>query len=136
MGAGASVESLTIDTAKQYAGDKWNEDIEKEFKECVDENGNLGGEKLQEYLAKHPEFSDLKPDDAKTEEKVEAAGGLDQGTIDIIKATASVVAGHAEEITTLFYKTMFENSEAAKSFFNVANQVRIKLFLVYCILYQ
>ena len=60
---------------------------------------------------------------------------MDQQTIDVIKATASVVAGHAEEITTLFYKTMFENSEAAKTFFNVANQVRIKLFLVYCILY-
>lgn len=48
---------------------------------------------------------------------------MDQATIDIIKATAGVVGAHAEEITKLFYKTMFENSPAAKSFFNVANQV-------------
>ena len=60
---------------------------------------------------------------------------MDQQTIDVIKATASVVAGHAEEITTLFYKTMFANSEAARTFFNVANQVRLFLFLISVTLY-
>jgi nitric oxide dioxygenase len=48
---------------------------------------------------------------------------MDQKTIDIIKATAGVVGGHAEEITKLFYKTMFANSPTARTFFNAANQV-------------
>jgi len=47
---------------------------------------------------------------------------MSQKTIDIVKATAPAVAAHAEEITTLFYKTMFANSPAAKAFFNTANQ--------------
>jgi nitric oxide dioxygenase len=47
---------------------------------------------------------------------------MNQSTIDIIKATAPLVAEHATEITTLFYKTMFANSPEAATFFNVANQ--------------
>lgn len=49
---------------------------------------------------------------------------MNQSTIDIIKATAPLVAEHATEITTLFYKTMFSNNPEAATFFNVANQVR------------
>ncbi|CAE7402043.1 hmp [Symbiodinium microadriaticum] len=47
---------------------------------------------------------------------------MNQSTINIIKATAPLVAEHASEITTLFYKTMFANSPEAATFFNVANQ--------------
>lgn len=47
---------------------------------------------------------------------------MNQSTIDIVKATAPLVAEHAEEITKLFYKTMFTNNPEAAQFFNVANQ--------------
>jgi nitric oxide dioxygenase len=47
---------------------------------------------------------------------------MNQSTIDIVKATAPLVAEHAEEITTLFYKTMFINNPEASQFFNKANQ--------------
>lgn len=48
---------------------------------------------------------------------------MNASTIEIIKATAPLVAEHATEITTLFYKTMFANSPEAATFFNIANQV-------------
>ncbi|CAM9422630.1 unnamed protein product, partial [Ectocarpus fasciculatus] len=47
---------------------------------------------------------------------------MNQSTIDIVKATAPLVAEHAEEITKLFYKTMFTNNPEAAQFFNIANQ--------------
>lgn len=50
---------------------------------------------------------------------------MDQTTVDIIKATAGVVGSHAEEITKLFYKTMFANSPVARTFFNTANQASL-----------
>ena len=40
----------------------------------------------------------------------------------LIKATAPLVASRAEDITKIFYKTMFENNPEAQQFFNVANQ--------------
>ena len=47
---------------------------------------------------------------------------MNQSTIDIVKATAPLVAEHAEEITRLFYMTMFLNNPEASQFFNKANQ--------------
>lgn len=47
---------------------------------------------------------------------------MNQSTIDIVKATAPLVAEHAEEITRVFYETMFRNNPEASQFFNVANQ--------------
>lgn len=47
---------------------------------------------------------------------------LDANTIAIVKATASVVAQHAEAITTRFYTLMFEGNPEVKGFFNQAHQ--------------
>ncbi len=47
---------------------------------------------------------------------------LDQKTIDIIKSTVPVLEVHGEQITTVFYKTMFENHPELLNIFNHANQ--------------
>jgi len=47
---------------------------------------------------------------------------LNQTQIDIIKATAPVVAAHAEEITRTFYPIMFERYPEVKAVFNQAHQ--------------
>jgi hemoglobin-like flavoprotein len=61
---------------------------------------------------------------------------LDAETIAVIKATAPVVAEHVNEITTLFYKTMFANNPEVKAFFNSRNQVleftSVCVPLLYC----
>ena len=47
---------------------------------------------------------------------------LDQKTIDIIKSTVPALKEHGLEITTHFYKTMFENNPEVKPFFNMERQ--------------
>lgn len=47
---------------------------------------------------------------------------LNQKTIDIIKSTVPVLEVHGEQITTVFYKTMFENHPELLNIFNHANQ--------------
>jgi nitric oxide dioxygenase len=47
---------------------------------------------------------------------------LDQKTIKIIKSTVPVLEVHGEQITTVFYKTMFENHPELLNIFNHANQ--------------
>ena len=47
---------------------------------------------------------------------------LDQKTIDIIKATIPALQTHGLEITTHFYKTMFENNPEVKPYFNMDKQ--------------
>ncbi len=47
---------------------------------------------------------------------------LDQKTIDIIKSTVPVLEVHGEQITTVFYKNMFENHPELLNIFNHANQ--------------
>ena len=47
---------------------------------------------------------------------------LDQKTIDIIKSTVPALKEHGLEITTHFYKTMFENNPEVKPFFNMEKQ--------------
>ena len=47
---------------------------------------------------------------------------LNQKTIDIIKSTVPALKEHGLEITTTFYKTMFENNPEVKSMFNMDNQ--------------
>ncbi|RSD27856.1 NO-inducible flavohemoprotein [Mesobacillus subterraneus] len=47
---------------------------------------------------------------------------LDQKTIGIIKSTVPVLEVHGEQITTVFYKTMFENHPELLNIFNHANQ--------------
>ena len=48
---------------------------------------------------------------------------LDQKTIDIIKSTVPVLKEHGLEITTTFYKRMFENNPEIKAMFNMDKQV-------------
>lgn len=48
---------------------------------------------------------------------------LSAESIAVVKATAPVVAEHALEITTLFYKTMFKNKPEVMHYFNKAHQV-------------
>eukprot|EP00762_Andalucia_godoyi_P008514 ANDGO_05784.mRNA.1 Flavohemoprotein len=45
--------------------------------------------------------------------------------IKIVKATAGVVAKHADDITRTFYRSMFENNPEVKAFFNPAHQVTL-----------
>ena len=45
---------------------------------------------------------------------------LNQNTIDIIKSTVPVLKEHGVEITTTFYKRMFENNPEVKAMFNMA----------------
>ncbi|CAM3983520.1 NO-inducible flavohemoprotein [Mesobacillus thioparans] len=47
---------------------------------------------------------------------------LDQKTIETIKSTVPVLEVHGEQITTVFYKTMFENHPELLNIFNHANQ--------------
>ncbi|WP_226647083.1 NO-inducible flavohemoprotein [Mesobacillus subterraneus] len=47
---------------------------------------------------------------------------LDKKTIEIIKSTVPVLEVHGEQITTVFYKTMFENHPELLNIFNHANQ--------------
>lgn len=47
---------------------------------------------------------------------------LDQNTIEIIKSTVPALQAHGVEITTHFYKTMFENNPEVKGFFNMDRQ--------------
>lgn len=47
---------------------------------------------------------------------------LDQKTIDIIKSTVPVLKTHGVEITTTFYKNMFEKNPEVKSLFNMDRQ--------------
>ncbi|MBD7915575.1 bacitracin resistance protein BacA [Clostridium sp. Sa3CUN1] len=47
---------------------------------------------------------------------------LDQKTIDIIKSTVPVLKTHGVEITTTFYKNMFEKNPEVKSLFNMDKQ--------------
>ena len=45
---------------------------------------------------------------------------LNQKTIDIIKSTVPVLREHGVEITTTFYKRMFENNPEVKAMFNMS----------------
>ena len=47
---------------------------------------------------------------------------LNQKTIDIIKSTVPVLKEHGVEITTTFYKRMFENNPEVKEMFNMDKQ--------------
>lgn len=47
---------------------------------------------------------------------------LNQKTIDIVKSTVPALKEHGLEITTTFYKTMFENNPEVKALFNMENQ--------------
>lgn len=47
---------------------------------------------------------------------------LRESTIEVVKATAPVVAAHAEQITRRFYTLMFEGNPEVKVFFNQAHQ--------------
>lgn len=47
---------------------------------------------------------------------------LNQKTIDIVKSTVPALKEHGLEITTTFYKTMFENNPEVKEMFNMDKQ--------------
>lgn len=47
---------------------------------------------------------------------------LSQKTIDIVKSTVPALKDHGLEITTTFYKIMFENNPEVKPLFNMDNQ--------------
>lgn len=47
---------------------------------------------------------------------------LDQNTIEIIKSTVPVLKTHGVEITTTFYKNMFEKNPEIKPLFNMDRQ--------------
>ena len=47
---------------------------------------------------------------------------LSQNTIDIIKSTVPALREHGVEITTTFYKRMFENNPEIKAMFDMAKQ--------------
>ncbi|WP_313891934.1 NO-inducible flavohemoprotein [Psychrobacillus sp.] len=49
---------------------------------------------------------------------------LSQQTIDIVKSTAPILADHGVEITTVFYKNMFEAHPELLNIFNHANQAK------------
>lgn len=48
---------------------------------------------------------------------------LDQKTIEIVKSTVPALKEHGVEITTTFYKNMFENNPELKPLFNMDRQV-------------
>lgn len=48
--------------------------------------------------------------------------GLDQQTIDIVKSTVPILEERGNEITTAFYKRMFQNNPELKNIFNQTNQ--------------
>ena len=45
-------------------------------------------------------------------------------TIAIVKSTAPVLEVHGEEITTVFYRRLFENNPELKDIFNMTNQMQ------------
>ena len=47
---------------------------------------------------------------------------LNQKTIDIVKSTVPALKEHGLEITTTFYRLMFENNPEVKPLFNMENQ--------------
>ncbi|MGL5352424.1 MAG: globin domain-containing protein [Clostridium sp.] len=47
---------------------------------------------------------------------------LDQKTIDIVKSTVPALKAHGVEITTTFYKNLFENNPEMKPLFNMDRQ--------------
>lgn len=47
---------------------------------------------------------------------------LDQKTIDIVKSTVPALQAHGIEITTTFYKNLFENNPEMKPLFNMDRQ--------------
>lgn len=47
---------------------------------------------------------------------------LDQNTKDIVKSTVPLLREHGVEITTVFYKTMFEANPEVKGMFDMAKQ--------------
>lgn len=47
---------------------------------------------------------------------------LSQKTIDIVKSTVPILKEHGMEITTTFYKIMFENNPEVKPLFNMDKQ--------------
>lgn len=47
---------------------------------------------------------------------------LNQNTIDIIKSTIPALQAHGVEITTVFYKNMFEQNPEVKELFNMEKQ--------------
>lgn len=47
---------------------------------------------------------------------------LSQKTIDIVKSTVPALKEHGLEITTTFYRLMFENNPEVKPLFNMENQ--------------
>lgn len=47
---------------------------------------------------------------------------LEQKTIDIIKSTVPALKAHGVEITTVFYKNMFEQNPEVKALFNMEKQ--------------
>ncbi len=47
---------------------------------------------------------------------------LNQNTIDIIKSTVPALQAHGVEITTVFYKNMFEQNPEVKELFNMEKQ--------------
>ncbi|WP_300381678.1 globin domain-containing protein [Clostridium sp.] len=47
---------------------------------------------------------------------------LDKKTIDIVKSTVPAIRAQGLEITSVFYKTMFERNPEVKSFFNMDKQ--------------
>ena len=49
-----------------------------------------------------------------------AAMGLEEATIDTVKATAPLVAENANAITTRFYKILFDKHPEVKSMFNMS----------------
>src|SRR5699024_3637996 len=48
--------------------------------------------------------------------------GLDQKTIDLVKATVPILQERGDEITKCFYKRMFENDPELKNIFNQTNK--------------
>jgi len=48
---------------------------------------------------------------------------LDEKTLEVVNATAAVVAGNIETITTTFYPHMFETHPVTRNYFNPAHQV-------------
>ena len=50
-----------------------------------------------------------------------AAMGLEEATINTVKATAPLVAENANAITTRFYNILFDEHPEVKSMFNMSN---------------
>jgi len=57
-------------------------------------------------------------------DEVVTQGPLTEETVNVVRATAAVVAEHSLKITEAFYPLMFKNNPEALSFFNKTNQVK------------